>query len=545
MTGAVLSSRPQRRLGWIAQLVAFGVLALWTALVLSLDAGVVHLPGSRLWRFPFVIGVPLLGLLLLVLRPDTNRAVKTLVGGTWLVAAAIVGSSIAMNSPTLVFGLIALCVAAVACGRWPAQTVLAAFAISGAYGSINAFTPLETGPTVDLLLGALWVGLALRMLSRRRDYKFVLWPGVLAILAYSAFTAASVLFAPDLYEGMRAFRQSTWYMLALVVVAYLGLRSPTRNQLAVGIVAVCALIGAYASLRWAIGPSGKESALAATTGDVKYDVAAGETKLQGSLPNGSILGLWTAVTIPFCFAAALGMRGKARVVAMLAVPLLTIGLFGSQVRTGLVAAVIGVGLVLVLYQLSRGFKGPRLGTVGAALISFALIALVVFPNTAGDTPEKVERYSYILTPSRDRSWQERRFKWDSALRESVRAPLGRGLGTAGIRASNQRFPASETGGDVDNSYVMVAFEQGFVVMVFLIAALAVLLAGLARRAVWTLSGERATIAVGAAGTLAALMMMFVSRLYIESLASLAAWIIIGLGVAQFSRVDGELPARAP
>jgi hypothetical protein len=67
---------------------------------------------------------------------------------------------------------------------------------------------------------------------------------------------------------------------------------------------------------------------------------------------------------------------------------------------------------------------------------------------------------------------------------------------------------------------------------------------MARRAVWTLSADRATIAVGAAGTLAALMVMFISRLYIESLASLAAWIIIGLGIAQFSRVDAEPRSRA-
>ena len=469
--------------------------------------------------------------------PDPPRTLKWAVGGVGIVAGAIVSTFVALGNAILIAGLAGLAVTAVAARRWPAQTVFTVFAISGTYGSIQAFTPLDTGPTVDLLLGALWLGLIPQLFSRRRDYDLVLWPGVAAILAYVLFTLASVVFAPDAYEGLRAFRQTTWYMLALVLVGYLGLRPPTRDQLAFGVVVVCALVGAYATLRWAIGPSAKEQAFAATTGEVKYDVAAGDTKLQGSLENGSILGLWTAVTIPFCVAAALGMRGKARLAGLAAVPLLTFGLLGSQVRTGAVAAIVGVGVVLVLYALSRGFRGPRLGALCGALVAVAITAVAIFPNTAGDSPEKVDRYKNILTPSRDFAFAERRFKWDSALRASVRSPLGQGLGTAGFRSVNQRFRPNETGGDVDNSYVMVAFEQGFPVMVFLIAALIVLLVGLARRAVWTLSPERAVIAVGAAGTLTALMLMFVTRLYIQSLASLAAWIIVGLGVAEFTRIE--------
>jgi O-antigen ligase len=272
-------------------------------------------------------------------------------------------------------------------------------------------------------------------------------------------------------------------------------------------------------------------------------VAAGESKLQGSLPNGSVLGLWAAVTLPFCFAAALAMRGRIRLVAMAAVPLLAIGLLGSSVRTASVAAVAGVSLVLLLYQLSRAFPGPRLGTGAAALVGFAVAVVLIYPATAGNTPEKRARYEKVLSPSTDASFQERRFKWSSALHDSPRHPLGHGLGTAGIRAGNQRFIPASTGGDVDNSYVMVAFEQGVPAMIFLIFALVLLLVGLMRRAVWTRSPERAAVAIGAAGTLVALMLMFVTRLYIESLASLAAWLIVGLGVAQFSRVQRK-PAGA-
>lgn len=537
MSGAgALTRLPRQAAAHLGSVIGALAFALW--LGVALDLGPVFLPVPAGVAWTAIVALPVVGLLCLLLLPQPPRTLRLLVGGMWLVLGAVIGWILAAGSPPLVLGAAAVALTAVAARRWPAQTVFAIFAISGTYGSIDAFTALEPGPTVDFLLGALWLGLLPRIFSRRRDYHYVLWPGVAALFAYALFTVASVPFAPDTYEGLRAFRQATWYMLSLVVVGYLGLRPPTRDQLAVGVVVVCALVGAYATLRWAIGPAAKEKAFAATTGDLRYEtVAGGDTKLQGSLENGSVLGLWTAVTIPFCVAAALGMRGKARLAALVAVPLLTVGLLGSQVRTASVAAIAGVGVVVILYQLSRGFRGPRLGMAAGALVAVGVTAAVIFPNTAGDSPEKVDRYRNILTPSRDFAFQERRFKWDSALRESVRTPLGRGLGTAGFRATNQRFPPSETGGDVDNSYVMVAFEQGFAVMVFYIGALLVLLAGVARRAVWTVSERRATIAVGAAGTLTALMVMFFTRLYIQSLASLAAWIIVGLGVAEFSRAD--------
>jgi hypothetical protein len=547
VTTAVLTPRSNRRLAVAAgALVAVVALLGWTALALGLDQGRVRLPGVEAWRAPLVYGAPFAGLALLLLRETTNRTVRLLVGGVWIVFGALLGAILVLIVPLLVYGLGVIVVSALAARRWPSQMALATFAISGTYGSIRAFTPLtQTGPLVDVLLAGLWIALIVQVVSRRRDFDYALWPGIAALLGYGLFTAISILFAPDLYEGLRAFRQSTWYILSLVVVGYLGWKPPTRRQAAIGVVVLCAVVGAYATFRWAVGPSGKEKALAATTGDQRYDVAAGESKLQGSLPNGSVLGLWAAVTLPFCFAAALAMRGRIRLVAIAAVPLLAIGLLGSAVRTGSVAAVVGVSLVLLLYQLSRAFPGPRLGTGAAALVGFAVAVVLIYPATAGNTPEKRARYEKVLSPSTDASFQERRFKWSSALRDSTHHPLGHGLGTAGIRAGNQRFIPTATGGDVDNSYVMVAFEQGVPAMIFLIFALGLLLVGLMRRAVWTKSPERAAVAIGAAGTLAALMLMFVTRLYIESLASLSAWLIVGLGVAQFTRVEREPEAAAP
>lgn len=544
MSTTVLAARPSRRLRPALEgAAAVALFLFWLALALGLDSGRVA-ASVQAWRLPLVVGIPVAVLALTWFRYSDRRTWRLLAGALWIGLGALFGAVLVIRVPMLAYALAVLLVAGLAGRRWPGPMVLLTFAITGTYGSIKAFTPFhDTGPAVDLLLAGLWLGLLPQIFSRRRDFNYVLWPGVVVVLGYSLFTAASILFAPSVYEGLRAFRQATWYLLAFVVVAYIGWRPPTRRQLAAGIVLISAVVGAYATLRWAIGPAGKEKALSATTGAIKYDVAAGSSKVQGSLPNGSVLGLWTAITLPFCFGAALAMKGRTRLIAIAAVPLLGIGLLGSSVRTASVAAVAGVALVLILYQLSRAFPGPRLGTGVTALVGFVIAAVVLYPATAGDTPEKRDRYKYVLTPGRDASFQERRFKWDSALRDSGRHPLGHGLGTAGIRAGNQRFLTTATGGDVDNSYVMVAYEQGIAAMVFLIAALVMLLAGLIRRSVWTLSPERAAVAIGAAGTLVALMVMFMSRLYIESLSSLAAWLIVGLGVAQFSRVERRTPTE--
>lgn len=89
--------------------------------------------------------------------------------------------------------------------------------------------------------------------------------------------------------------------------------------------------------------------------------------------------------------------------------------------------------------------------------------------------------------------------------------------------------------NVDNAYLKIAWEQGYAVLALYVVGLVLLLGGLVRHAVATSDPRRAGLAMGAAGTLAAFMVLLSAALYDEGLTALAAWIVVGLGVGQFVR----------
>ena len=145
----------------------------------------------------------------------------------------------------------------------------------------------------------------------------------------------------------------------------------------------------------------------------------------------------------------------------------------------------------------------------------------------------------ILTPNRDAAYQTRLSKWTTALEDIDRNPFGGGLGTAGRLYREQGRFQTISSIDVDNSYLKVALEQGFAVMLLFGAGLALLLVGIARRAWLTVDRSRATVGIGAAAALASYMVMLNSAVYIEGLTAMAAWTVVGLGVAQFATLPSS------
>jgi hypothetical protein len=103
---------------------------------------------------------------------------------------------------------------------------------------------------------------------------------------------------------------------------------------------------------------------------------------------------------------------------------------------------------------------------------------------------------------------------------------------------------------VDNSYLKVAFEQGFVVTVFFMVAMVLLLVGLARRALVALEPARAGPAIAACGTLVAMLVLFFIGNYVEGFPVLAGWVMVALGVRQFTygareRSEAATPPNEP
>jgi hypothetical protein len=418
--------------------------------------------------------------------------------------------------------------------RWPAATMISALALDSAYGSLKAFLGLPANGIATSLIAGLLVVCIAGMVVGRRQRAIVLWPAAVVAGLYLFLLVGAFLFSPSLDPAFKVLRTAGLYIVAFLVIGYGPWRAATHEYVRRAVVIVALLVGAYATLRWAIGAAPKEKAL--VTSISFNQVAAGKDKVQGPFPSGVELGVWTTLVIPFLLASLLSARGWIRLAAAGALPLCVIGLFGSGLRAGVVATVAGSAIVLLTYGLSRGMGPARVAAVVAAIVALVAGGVALFPTVIGHDPNSVQRYHNLLSPGKDPSVQGRLDKWRQALIDIRSHPFGHGLGTVAPEGVGQRFQTN-TNQFVDNSYLRIAYEQGFAVMSVFAGMLLLLLGGLVRRGLWIRDRARAGPAIAAAGTLVSFMLIMVADVITTAPVSLTAWVILGLGVAPFARFE--------
>ncbi len=445
-----------------------------------------------------------------------------LLGGGWILGVAIPG----------------IAVTAFLCARYPVVATIGAFLSAGAFGTLSAFTPLSGQKVADLLLLGLWLAAIWGWLLGGRRRAAWIWPGIVVLCFYIALTAAEIVAAPTITIGFQSFRASIWYAAAVPLLAYAPWSDATRRRMLRAAVAALTLVAAYATFRWAVGPAGEEREQARQIANNFLD---GKLRPVGSFSTSKELAAWVAMTTPFAAGLAMAARGRLRLMAVAAAGLSVVAMLAADVRAGPSAAVPGVVAAIVLYQLSQAFRGHRGPTVAIAVAAAVLGGAGAFALTLGDKSDSGTRYHAILDPESDSSYQARLVKWRTALDDIDRAPFGHGLGTTGpvqVRYGEFRTIGSV---DVDNSYLKIAFEQGFVVMALFVIAILMMLGGLARRALVSLDPARAGPAIAACGTLVSMLVLFFIGGYIEGLPVLGAWICVGLGVMQFTGppLEGE------
>jgi hypothetical protein len=460
-----------------------------------------------------------------------RRPLSTLAGWGLVIAAAwLFGRS---PSASLAFLVPALLVVGLVARRWPAATMITVFALSGAYGSAKAFLSVPANGIATALI----LGLAVAMLGSfvfgRRNRALVIWPGAALATLYLVLLVADIPFSPALSPAVKVARTAGIYMFAFLPIAYGPWRSSTHERMRRALVLISAAVGAYATLRWSIGASAKEKAQ--ITSVLYNQTTIGQNKVQGSFPSGVELGSWTSMMIPFLLASLLTMRGRTRLVAFAGLPLCVIGLFGSGLRIGLVAAAVGCAIVMFAYTIGRGMPLARPAVTVGVLVALVAGGAVLFPAVIHD-PNNVQRYRNILSPARDPSVQGRLDKWRQAVVDLRGHPFGFGLGTLGSESSGQRF-LTNTNQSIDSGYLRIGYEQGLAVMALYIATLLVLLAGLLHRGLWSLDRARAGPAIAAAGTLAAFMVVMGADVITSAQCTMSAWIIVGAGMAPFTRLD--------
>jgi hypothetical protein len=511
----------------------FAGTAAWAGIVAAGYFGLVAVPHLRLLA---VAGPGALCAALALRRGSPDRGLLGLAAGAAaLVAGSLLAGELAVAGSPVLLAVPAVVATAVACRRWPEAALVATFALTGFYQTVVLYTPIPARPAVDLLLAGLWAAAAWSYLVSGRKRSVWVWPGVALTVLYLLVTLAQALAAESLQQSLFAFRLSAWYMLAAVLVAYAGFERGQLGRVARWIVLVALAVGAYAVLRWIIGPSAKEVE-GALYGGGKYNVVEGELRAFGSFQAGHALASWTAPMACFSLAAALSLAQRWRFAALAAAGTCATAVLASEVRAGLLALIAGVLVVMALYQLSRGFPGPHLGVTAAAFACAVGVTAGAF-TLAIDSEQARERYTVLATPEKDPAVQRRLEKWNESLDLVHDRPLGRGLGSSGgahERYSRFRDLASF---NLDNSYLKILLDQGIFMLVLYVGAVLLLLFGLARSALLSADREKAGVAIGACGALTAFVVMSATGLYLEGLPALAVWIVVGLGVGQFTRPE--------
>jgi len=505
--------------------------------------------GYRAWHQQVLSAKTILpvpgGLLaLVILRQETRTAaVGWALGWTALIAAAVLLPNQIATQPLIAFAPAGLAGLAFVAARRPTLTVVAIAVLAGGYSSIQASTGVATRSLCDALLAALLCALVWNIALEGRRQRTLIG-GALALLAvYVALTLFAVPLAATMTVGFQSFRSSAWYMLAFLILVFSPWSSATRVRMAKGIVLVGIVVAAYAIYRWRAGATIQEQLLQLGSNNV----VNGKQLPFAPFISHAELAIWCAQMIPFCAALALGFRGRWRAVSALACGACAVALFAADNRTGVAAVIGGILLVLVLHQTARAFIRTRIGTTAIAVVALAGLLAGTFALVLGGSSSTSSRYSALLSPGQDPSFQARQYNWTVAYKDIDTHPFGQGLGTAGDVA--QRYSQIQTLGarnNLDNSLAKIALEQGFAVLILFAAAILALLYGIARRAVTVTDRTAAALGIGACGTLLAFIITMPVQLSIEGFGALSAWIIVGIGAGHVGSVHEPRPsASAP
>jgi hypothetical protein len=333
----------------------------------------------------------------------------------------------------------------------------------------------------------------------------------------------------------------------MTLVFLIGLWAPDERRRLVlqrGALVVGAIVGAYAMLRWAIGPAAKEAAQAREGARyVTNDI--GDLKLFGSLPGPQALAVWSSAMFAFALASTMSPIGtRWRFLAAAVTAMSGASLFGADARFGMVAGAVGGVAVLVLFACGRGFSGQRALTLAVVTV-IATIGVGFFVTTKLSAQgSSGDRFRNLVTdPIADNSVQQRFIKWDTLLAQVDDKPFGAGFGASG--AAEKKYARFDTAAsfDPDSSYVKIAYDQGFLVLVLFGAALLSMVVALALAALETKDPVAAGRVLGSCGALAAFGVAMSGVNYVEGLAAVGPWTLVGIGCATFIR--WRRPERAP
>lgn len=420
--------------------------------------------------------------------------------------------------------------------RWPVYTVWAVVTIPVINGTAEAYLGIRFGPLAELLA----IGLALSTVwavARGHGCRPVGAFGLLLLGAYLVVTATSILAAESLGVAVDAFRQQFLILLLVPALAFRRWTPDERRRMLRGFVVVALVAGLYAMFRYLTGPSGAEADLLRRTG---AQTVNGEVGLIGSFLSRQELSGWTGVAIPALVALVPLLQARWRLAVVIAFGTCTAALLASQTRAGLAAALGGTALVIGLVGFARN-AGSRAGALIVTIAVVFALAAGGYGLTVGGDDTRSSRIAGVFNPTEDVTFDARRAKWRETMRALDGKPVGYGLGTAGsVVRERGRFITVDTF-NIDNSYLQLAYQQGFAMVALLLAAMAALLTALIRAAINGPSGE-APLRLAATGAVLAWLLVLTAGSYVERECTVLAMLLLGLALARSSVPSGRGPA---
>jgi O-antigen ligase len=464
-------------------------------------------------------------------------------------AAAVLGSALALWPTLTVAVTVIACLIAFAL-RAPEYAFLIAILLFASEGSLKALlahegTPLTVSTDavgaalLDLGVGASFLALVHHnpIVGLQRVWEGLPRTARIALALLAAWIAISVFQAlaiGSLREGLAGFRLVQTYVVVGVVGGLLLGRMPRRILV---LLLLCGLlvISGYAVLRVITGPSSVEHAYTVSRAGV--ETYGGVGRAAGSFSAAAGLASYLVPAAVFSFVLALTLPGS-RLLASAVFMCAAVGIIGSYVRVGVVALVLGLlfagGLLVAQSRWTRRRRLMLLGAVALAVI----VGGVGVAIAARASSDLATRARVFVHPLADRSIQMRFTTWRQALEQARRHPLGTGIGSVGR--------ASEDGSDrtviVDNSYLAVLREQGWLAAPVFVGGVVLLLMSLARASL-DRSRPFRPIAIGALSGALSFLVLGLAGEYIEQPGKVLAWLFLGLAGLEIGSVNPRDASR--
>ena len=355
-------------------------------------------------------------------------------------------------------------------------------------------------------------------------------PWRLAVLALAAMVLLQAFnpLLPTLGYGFTGARALAVPLLLLVAVGTGRLtRIDERVLIAIGVLGWLLNV-VLAAKQWLIGFSGAELEWILSTRSTY--LVGDRFRLLGATRSNQDFAFLVAIAFPAVCACALARDRSPRwrlgfgllVLATLAV------LFGSLVRSGLVAGVVGALVVAIAMARDANARWRMIatGVVLAAVVWIVASAGLGLALSEDQAQTLQARVTSIFSPGEDYAFQQRQsVVWPRAVRAIEDHLLGAGAGSAGP-LSQARADAPLGSLVPDNGYLLVAVQFGIVGLLLFVVMLGLLAAELWRRA------RRGRLAAAAGlGALAALCVAMLTGNFISLISPSCAWaVLVGLGL---------------